>query len=198
MWVARCPRCGFAVRWSPRAARGVVRAWGRLRALNNRFGIAVGAGHGAGILLAVLGSVLASNGDRLGELGPSAQGSRGTLFSGIVILSALCAVGAAASTVAIAPHRPLALRAFASWSVVVLPVPLLVLCAAILVNRRVVMSDLATLLRPDALSFTAITLAGTVAASVVLAAVLAPIQRQFARLARRRFRTRTTSLQAIT
>ena len=42
MWVARCGRCGFAVRWAPRIAREPSRIWARLRALNLRLGIAVG------------------------------------------------------------------------------------------------------------------------------------------------------------
>ena len=42
MWIARCGRCGFAVRWTPREAREPARVWARLRALNLRLGVAVG------------------------------------------------------------------------------------------------------------------------------------------------------------
>ncbi|MFN5495625.1 MAG: hypothetical protein ACK5C3_03485 [bacterium] len=51
MWIARCPRCGFAVRWAPRAAREPSRIWSRLRALNLRLGVAVASMQFAAVLL---------------------------------------------------------------------------------------------------------------------------------------------------
>ena len=53
MWIARCPRCGFAVRWAPRAAREPSRVWSRLRALNLRLGIAIASMQFGAVLLLI-------------------------------------------------------------------------------------------------------------------------------------------------
>jgi hypothetical protein len=58
MWVARCGRCGFAVRWAPRAAREPARVWARLRALNLRLGIAIGTLQLGILILLFAGSYL--------------------------------------------------------------------------------------------------------------------------------------------
>ena len=58
LWIARCPRCGFAVRWAPRAAREPSRAWSRLRALNLRLGVAVASMQFAAVFLLISGAIV--------------------------------------------------------------------------------------------------------------------------------------------
>lgn len=58
MWVAACPRCGFAVRWTPRAAREPARVWARLRALNLRLGIAIASIQFAAVFLLISGAIV--------------------------------------------------------------------------------------------------------------------------------------------
>ncbi|MFZ9880200.1 MAG: hypothetical protein ACO3QC_02210 [Phycisphaerales bacterium] len=161
LWVATCPRCGFAVAWTPRRAREGARVWARLRALNIRLGIAFSAAQLAALLLVV---ALAMHLDR-------PQGfplSHPTL----VILAAGAALLISASAVALAPRRPAATAALVSWAAVVAPTAA-VLCAV----HRIGMGRLQLARSIETLGKAApnLLMAGTlcIIASIVLAPILA-------------------------
>lgn len=113
MWVATCPRCGFAVRWAPRAAREPARIWARLRALNLRLGVATaGVQFGAALLLACGGLIEGESMRGASLVGPSDMvGRYGAAFA--VAIIAGCFIGAAAATAA--PFRPLPRVLAAVW-----------------------------------------------------------------------------------
>ena len=121
MWVATCPRCGSAVRWSPTAARAGVRTWARLRAINLRLGIAFTAGQAAGLLLFVAIAFLVS-----GDLRPRPGGAglRDWLATPLPLVVALVAAGAGVSAAAIAPGRGVLARVAVAWAVCLAPVVL--------------------------------------------------------------------------
>ena len=114
MWVARGPRCGFAVRWTPRGAREPARVWARLRSLNLRLGVALASLQFAIALLLIAGSYLerlvrqglipASPDRALVQLAP--------VFVGATIAGA--AIGLCAAT--LAPFRRLAVTFVAAWT----------------------------------------------------------------------------------
>jgi hypothetical protein len=119
MWIARCSRCGFAVRWSPRHAREPARIWARLRALNLRLGVAIGALQFGVILMLFTGSFLYDRYERgFVNLDLDATLSRvaPALIAGIV---AGVFVGLSAAT--LAPHRRLLSSLAMAWAGVALP-----------------------------------------------------------------------------
>lgn len=122
MWVARCTRCGHAVRWNPRGAREPFRIWARLRALNLRLGIAFSAGQAAGIGSLAIGAFLLDEyrwvvgGASPSELVHHRDFLMYLAFAGVTALLA------AVSAVAFAPTRPLLTRIALAWTAGALPV----------------------------------------------------------------------------
>lgn len=121
MWVATCPRCGFAVRWMPTEARAGVRTWARLRALNFRLGIAFTAGQTAGLLLFVTIAFLVD-----GDLRPRSGGAtlRDWLATPLPLVVVIVAAGAGLSAATIAPGRGVLARVAGAWAVCLAPVVL--------------------------------------------------------------------------
>lgn len=121
MWVAACPRCGFAVRWMPTEARAGVRTWARLRALNFRLGIAFTAGQTAGLLLFVTIAFLVD-----GDLRPRSGGAtlRDWLATPLPLVVVVVAAGAGLSAATIAPGRGVLARVAGAWAVCLAPVVL--------------------------------------------------------------------------
>jgi hypothetical protein len=197
MWVAACPRCGLAVRWSPRRSRTPLRVWNRLRALNNRLGVALGAAQVAGVLAAVIGGVLADSGPdglRLALLGDPARLSGG--LSGFALLECCCALLAAVSAVAIAPHRHLVARWFAAWTLGVLPVVAILVSLPLLFDQRDTLEKSRAILGEGSWPFVLLACAVPVALSLALAALIAPLHRPFARWFIRRHRRHASQLHA--
>lgn len=119
MWIARCGRCGFAVRWSPRHAREPARIWARLRALNLRLGVAIGALQFGVILMLFSGSYLYDRYQRgFVNLDLDATLSRvaPALIAGIV---AGVFVGLSAATISL--HQRLLASLGVAWAGVALP-----------------------------------------------------------------------------
>lgn len=189
MWVAACPRCGFAVRWNPRGARGPLRVWNRLRALNNRFGVALGAAQVAGVLWAVIGGVLA---DTLPAGLRAALAGNPRFISGgpaaFIVLATACATLAAVSTVAIAPHRGILARWVAAWTLGVLPVTIALVALPVTFDQRETIEKVRAILHPDARAAVLIACALPIAASLPLAMLLEGPRRLIARWLARRHR----------
>jgi hypothetical protein len=122
MWVATCPRCGFAARWALAEARAGVRAWARLRALNLRLGIAFTFGQAAGGLLFLTIPLLVSGELRMRANGDGPWTWLATPFAAMV---AIAAVGAGISATALAPGRGVLARVAAAWMACLGPVVLL-------------------------------------------------------------------------
>ncbi|MFM1823837.1 MAG: hypothetical protein RI967_2103, partial [Planctomycetota bacterium] len=122
MWVATCPRCGFAARWSLTEARAGVRAWARLRALNLRLGIALTFGQAAGLLLFITILLLVNGEWRMRANGDGPWIWLATPFATAV---AIAAVGAGISASALAPGRGVFARVAVAWMVGLAPVLLL-------------------------------------------------------------------------
>lgn len=112
MWTATCPRCGFAVRWCPRAAREPARIWSRLRALNLRLGVALAGIQFGGALLLVSGGILEQ------QL-TSASFVRGASLASSLslpgILAAMTGLLIGAGAAAMAPSRRMRDALLATW-----------------------------------------------------------------------------------
>jgi hypothetical protein len=198
MWVAACPRCGFAVRWSPRRSRTPLRVWNRLRALNNRLGVALGAAQVAGVLAAVIGGLLAETGpDGLRAMlhGNAAWLSGG--LAGFALLECCCALLAAVSAVAIAPHRQLVARWFAAWTLGVLPVVAILVSLPLMFDQEDTLAKSRAILGEDSRLFVLMACAFPVVVSLPLAALIAPLHRSVARWFVRRHRRLTAQLHAM-
>jgi hypothetical protein len=119
MWIARCGRCGFAVRWSPRFAREPARIWARLRALNLRLGVAIGALQFGVILMLSTGTFLYDRFDR-GFVSPDLDATLSRAAPALIagILAGIF-VGLSAAT--IATHRRVLLSLGMAWAGVALP-----------------------------------------------------------------------------
>ena len=197
MWVAACPRCGFAVRWNPRGARGPLRVWNRLRALNNRFGVALGAAQVAGVLSAVIGGVLADTGPSglRAALDGDPRFIRGGLAAFIVLATA-CATLAAVSAVAIAPHRGIVTRWLAAWTLGVLPVTIALVALPLTFDQRETLEKARAILHPDPRPAVLIACALPVLASLPLAALLDHPHRLIARWLTRRHRRLASLVRA--
>lgn len=126
MWIARCPRCGHAVRWNPAGARKPYRVWARLRALNLRFGVAFGAGQVAGVASIVLGAQLVENYITLTRFEQVPTPTRSAFVFLIATIGVAAALAAAISAVFISPRRSVLLRVLLAWTLGALPVVLVV------------------------------------------------------------------------
>ncbi|MFM7050595.1 MAG: hypothetical protein ACKOYN_00470 [Planctomycetota bacterium] len=127
MWVAACPRCGFAVAWGPRRAREAARIWSRLRSLNIRLGIAVFAGQLAALTLVVAVDVVVHPRAGIDAMHP-----------GVIAAAAVAAGLVGISAVALAPHRNRALAAIVSWIAVVAPTSAVAAAVISIPNPRAV------------------------------------------------------------
>jgi hypothetical protein len=114
LWVAQCPRCGFAVRWAPRAAREPARAWARLRALNLRIGISLGAMQAGAVALVITGAIVEET-VRLGGPGLPQDALIDWLAPTVIAATVTgCIVALAAATVA--PFRSLYASFLGAWT----------------------------------------------------------------------------------
>ncbi len=119
MWIARCGRCGLAVRWSPRAARDPARTWARLRTLNLRLGVALTLAQVAGLLLFGMAALLVE-----GRMRPYGNDFVDFLASPLTVLVLVTAALSGLAGAAMAPHKRVLARTVAAWLVGVVPVPL--------------------------------------------------------------------------
>jgi hypothetical protein len=119
MWIARCCRCGLAVRWSPREARSPARIWARLRTLNLRLGVAFTLGQSAGIVLFITMALLWD-----GMLVPFEGDLVDALASPWTALLLLVATLSGVSGAVLAPEKPALMRALGAWLICVSPVAL--------------------------------------------------------------------------
>jgi len=119
MWIARCGRCGLAVRWSPRAAREPARIWARVRTLNLRLGVAFTLAQVAGLAIFIVAVYLDDTGLALNTT-PVAE----MLASPLLVAIALIAALSGAAGAVMAPHRPTLHRTAVAWIAGVLPVVL--------------------------------------------------------------------------
>jgi hypothetical protein len=119
MWIARCGRCGLAVRWSPRAAREPARIWARLRTLNLRLGVGLTLAQVAGVALVVMIALLTAR-----VILPFGDGLLDALASPLTVFVLFVATMSGLAGAVMAPHkRPLA-RATAAWLIGVAPIVL--------------------------------------------------------------------------
>lgn len=119
MWIARCGRCGLAVRWSPRAAREPVRVWARLRTLNLRLGVGLTLAQAAGAALVVMVALLIAR-----VILPFGDGLLDALASPLTVFVLLIAAMSGVSGAVMAPHKPPLAQAAAAWLIGVAPVVL--------------------------------------------------------------------------
>jgi hypothetical protein len=119
MWIARCGRCGLAVRWSPRAAREPARTWARLRTLNLRLGVALTLAQAAGVVLVAMAALLAER-----VILPYGEGLLDALASPLTMLVIVVAALSGVSGAVMAPHKRPLPRAAAAWLIGVAPVVL--------------------------------------------------------------------------
>lgn len=122
MWVARCPRCGTTVRWSPRRGREAFRLWARTRALNLRLGVALACGQLAGLLASIYAAILGNEASFFAT--PITKGNGPEVIALVFLLGGFMALSAAVSAVLFAPHRDLSTRLACAWLLGALPVPM--------------------------------------------------------------------------
>ena len=175
MWVARCPRCGFAVRWSPRRARAPFRTWARLRALNTRLGIALGGAQAAGVLAIVLGVMLVEQRDTLANFGDLPVARRWGVATGWALLATACATAGAVSTVAFSPHASRVTRIACTWLLGALPVVVAGTLLGILTDPRSAIDEILAALQPSVAPRIAAICAATVLASALLSIAAMPL-----------------------
>jgi uncharacterized BrkB/YihY/UPF0761 family membrane protein len=125
MWVARCPRCGHAVRWNPREARAPYRLWVRTRALNLRLGVATTAGQAAGIASIGIGAQFVDQYRTITQFENTPSLLRNEFVFMYLGLGGIAALAAAVSAVFLAPEQRMPIRVFLAWTIGALPVILL-------------------------------------------------------------------------
>ncbi|MFZ4750980.1 MAG: hypothetical protein ACOYMM_10815 [Phycisphaerales bacterium] len=182
MWVARCPRCGFAVRWSPRGAREPFRTWARLRALNMRLGIALGSSQAAGLLAIGIGALLVQRQRELASFEDLDRLARWGLVLEFLALAVPCAVAGAIGAIAFAPHARRITGIACAWILGALPVTVAGGLFAILSEPVSSTRDIADALQPHILGRIALCCAAVVLVSALLALVAFPIHAWIARM----------------
>jgi hypothetical protein len=187
MWIAKCPRCGFAVRWNPRGARAPLRLWARTRTLNVRFGIALSGGQAAGLIAFAIGAMAVDRRHEIAELESLSQIRRAELLAIYAMFAASAAVGAAVSAIAFAPHRSMAVRLLCAWLLGAAPVTIAVSLFALLAGGRSSLDEVVEALQLCG-GRIALACAAVPLASALLAYALAPLQSRLTRFAARRFR----------
>ncbi len=125
MWVARCSRCGHAVRWNPRGARAPYRLWVRTRALNLRLGVALTAGQAAGIASIAIGAQFVDQYRILTRFENAPILLRNEFIFMYLGLGGAAAIAAAVSAVFLAPDQRIPIRVLLAWTIGALPVILL-------------------------------------------------------------------------
>lgn len=197
MWVATCPRCGFATRWNLRRARMPSWVWVRTRAINIRLGVALAAGQFAGLLSCPYAAVIGEESPQFAALG-SGGPIPNHLVAFVFILGAIIALFAAISAVMMAPHRGLLTRLACAWILAALPVPLVLLCMAMPVQWRDAWYFLRSLQSSLGLAPYLGLLAIPVVLSAILAAILGPIVGAGRRaILRRHARAQTERLRGL-
>jgi len=187
MWIAKCPRCGFAVRWNPRGARAPLRLWARTRTLNVRFGIALSGGQAAGLIAFAIGALAVDRRHEIAELESLGQIRRAELLAIYAMFAASAAVGAAVSAIAFAPHRSMAVRLLCAWLLGAAPVTIAISLFALLAGGRSSLDEVVEALQLCG-GRIALACAAVPLASALLAYALAPLQSRLTRFAARRFR----------
>ena len=197
MWVATCPRCGFATRWNLRRARMPSWVWVRTRAINIRLGVALAAGQFAGLLSCPYAAVIGEEWTQFAPLGSGgAIPSPPVAF--VFILGSIIALFAAISAVMMAPHRGLLTRLACAWILAALPVPLVLLCMAMPVQWDEAWFFLRSLQSSLGLAPYLGLLAIPVVLSALLAAILGPIVGAGRRaILRRHARAQTERLRGL-
>ena len=187
MWIARCERCGFATRWSPRRARAPFRAWTRVRALNTRLGIAIGAGHAAGGLVCFTATLIVLRRIEANQAlrGPSLPSS--TFLEECAMLAGAAALAGAVSTAAFSRHAGLLARWTLAWVACAIPVMALVAAASFAADGERIWYMIYAVLRSRAGGLLVFLLVAIPLASLLLAAASGPIVAAVERMVRRRF-----------
>ncbi len=195
MWVAVCPRCGFAVRWNPRGSRAPLRIWARTRTLNVRLGIAMSGAMAAGLISFAVIALLLDRRRDLAILETLSAPRRRELLSIYAMFAVSAAVCAAVSAIAFAPHRSMAVRLACAWLLGAVPMTLSVSLFALMVGGPTTVGEVFdALLGGDRIFLARIFLACAAVplASALLAYALAPLQSHLTRFAARSFRRAQT------
>ena len=196
MWVAVCPRCGFAVRWNPRGSRAPLRIWARTRTLNVRLGIAMSGAMAAGLIWFAVIALLLDRRRDLAILETLSAPRRRELLSIYAMFAVSAAVCAAVSAIAFAPHRSMAVRLACAWLLGAAPMTLSVSLFALMVGGPSTVGEVFDALRlgGDRIFLARIFLACAAIplASALLAYALAPLQSRLTRFAARSFRRAQT------
>ena len=187
MWVAVCPRCGFAVRWNPRGSRAPLRIWARTRTLNVRLGIAMSGAMAAGLISFAVIALLLDRRRDLAILETLSTPRRRELLSIYAMFAVSAAVCAAVSAIAFAPHRSMAVRLLCAWLLGAAPVTIAVSLFALLVGGRSSRGEVVEALQLGGVRM-ALACAAVPLASALLAYAMAPLQSRLTRFAARRFR----------
>jgi len=191
MWVAVCPRCGFAVRWNPRGSRAPLRIWARTRTLNVRLGIAMSGAMAAGLISFAVIALLLDRRRDLAMLETISTPRRRELLSIYAMLAVSAAFCAAVSAIAIAPHRSMAVRLACAWLLGAVPMTLSVSLFALMVGGPSTVGEAFDALRlcSDRIFLAC---AAVPLASALLGYALAPLQSRLTGFNARRFRRAQT------
>jgi endogenous inhibitor of DNA gyrase (YacG/DUF329 family)/ABC-type siderophore export system fused ATPase/permease subunit len=198
MWVARCPRCGLAVRWNVRRAREPFRLWARTRALNLRLGVALGAGQFAGLLASIYAAIIGNEASFYGAPFEKTGSQLAELLALVVLLGGFMALAAAVSAVNFAPHRGLPTRIACAWILGALPVPLGLLVLGMTPQPQEVRHFIGEVLTHLGVPLYLAYLSIPVLLSAVFALVLGPAQGAvMRRVLRRHFRRNAERLRGL-
>ncbi len=107
MWVATCPRCGFAVRWNPRGAREPWRTWQRIDVLNRRLGVAALSALLAALFCFLLTGFVVDQGSRFDNYASLNNTGRTNLLASYLVFSILATL-AMATCIATISYRKFA------------------------------------------------------------------------------------------
>lgn len=124
MWIAVCPRCGFAVRCNLRAARAPFRLWARSRGISTRLGFLLGGSIVTGFSWVVICEHTLNTMPRWSASGHSALIAplADSCSDGSIIGVIVAAVFAMVTALSVAPHRSALSRLCYAWTVGALPV----------------------------------------------------------------------------
>lgn len=138
MWIAVCPRCGFAARWNLRAARAPFRLWARSRAINARLGFFVSGSIATGLSSVAIGAITLDTMSRWSGSGHSALIAplAHSYSDGSIIVMFVAAVFAMVTALAVAPHRSAFSRLCHAWTVGALPVAAVIFTLSLAIEGK--------------------------------------------------------------
>lgn len=196
MWIACCPRCGTAVRWSPRRGREAFRLWARTRALNLRLGVALATGQLAGLLAAIYAAILGNEASFFAT--PITKGNGPGVIALVFLLGGFMALSAAVSAVLFAPHRGLCTRLLCAWLLGALPVPMALIVLGMTPQHREVTYFLREVHTSMGFGTYFAYLAMPVLMSIGFALLLSPFAHRISRaILRRHFRANADRLRGL-